>query len=172
MDNFNSKIKQVLLLAIILFLLYMIIGELVIFIPGLLGAVTLYILSRSNYFQLVYNRKWKKGAAAILFEDSARSNELAPALKLRAQDLFDFDLIDGIVPEPQGGAHLDPDGAAQLVREQLVAHLQLLVNAKPKKLVARRAERFRSMGRFEKGWMKIVRNLAYRLRHSLQYQTL
>jgi len=37
------------------------------FIPGLLGAFTLYILSRSNYFQLVYNRKWKKGSAAILF---------------------------------------------------------------------------------------------------------
>jgi len=67
MGDFNSKIKQVLLLAIILFLLFMIIEELVIFIPGLLGAVTLYILSRSNYFQLVYNRKWKKGGAAILF---------------------------------------------------------------------------------------------------------
>ncbi|MBS1608322.1 MAG: AI-2E family transporter, partial [Bacteroidetes bacterium] len=40
---------------------------LVIFIPGLLGAVTLYILSRASYFQLVYFRKWKKGAAAIMF---------------------------------------------------------------------------------------------------------
>jgi predicted PurR-regulated permease PerM len=67
MGDFNNKIKQILLLMIILFLLFMIINELIIFIPGVLGAVTLYILSRSNYFQLVYNRKWKKGAAAILF---------------------------------------------------------------------------------------------------------
>src|SRR5437870_9366627 len=67
MGDFNSKIKQVLILAIILFLLFMIIEELVIFIPGLLGAVTLYILSRSNYFRLVYNRKWKKSGAAVLF---------------------------------------------------------------------------------------------------------
>src|SRR4051812_9175408 len=67
MGDFNSKIKQVLLLMIILSLVYMIIGELGIFIPGLLGAITLYILSRSNYFQLVYNRKWKKGSAAFLF---------------------------------------------------------------------------------------------------------
>lgn len=54
-------------MLIILFLLFMIIEELVIFIPGLLGAVTLYILSRSNYFQLIYYRKWKKGVAAIVF---------------------------------------------------------------------------------------------------------
>lgn len=67
MPDFNQRIRQVLLLLIILVMLFMIINELVIFIPGLLGAVTLYILSRSYYFQLVYNRKWKKGVAAIVF---------------------------------------------------------------------------------------------------------
>lgn len=67
MPDFNHRIRQVLLLLIILALLFMIIEELVIFIPGLLGAVTLYILSRASYFQLVYFRKWKKGAAAIMF---------------------------------------------------------------------------------------------------------
>src|SRR5258706_9370188 len=67
MSDFNHRVRQVLLLLIILFLLFMIIEELVIFIPGLLGAVTLYILSRSSYFRLIYNRKWKKGMAAVLF---------------------------------------------------------------------------------------------------------
>ena len=67
MSDFNHRVRQVLLLLIILFLLFMIIEELVIFIPGLLGAVTLYILSRSNYFQLIYYRKWKKGMAAVVF---------------------------------------------------------------------------------------------------------
>ena len=64
---FNNRIKQLLLLLILLFLIYLVILELWIFLPGLLGALTLYILSRSNYFQLVYNRKWKKGRAAGLF---------------------------------------------------------------------------------------------------------
>jgi predicted PurR-regulated permease PerM len=64
---FNNRIKQLLLLLILLFLIYLVIIELWIFLPGLLGALTLYILSRSNYFQLVYNRKWKKGRAAGLF---------------------------------------------------------------------------------------------------------
>lgn len=67
MPSFNNRIKQVLLLSLILLLVYLVIQELNIFLPGLLGALTLYILSRSNYFQLVYNRKWKKGWAAGLF---------------------------------------------------------------------------------------------------------
>ncbi len=56
-----------LLLLLILLLVYLVIQELYIFLPGLLGALTLYILSRANYFQLIYNRKWKKGLAAGLF---------------------------------------------------------------------------------------------------------
>lgn len=67
MPDFNHRIRQLLLLSIILLLLFLVIRELYIFIPGLLGAVTLYILSRANYFQLIYARKWKKGRAALLF---------------------------------------------------------------------------------------------------------
>jgi len=67
MPTFNNRIKQILLLSLILLLVYLVIEELYIFLPGLLGALTLYILSRANYFQLVYNRKWKKGWAAGLF---------------------------------------------------------------------------------------------------------
>lgn len=67
MPSFNNRIKQVLLLSIIILLVYLVIEELYIFLPGLLGALTLYILSRAGYFQLIYNRKWKKGWAAGLF---------------------------------------------------------------------------------------------------------
>lgn len=67
MPSFNDRIRQVLLLSIIILLLYLIIKELYLFLPGLLGALTLYILSRANYFQLVYHRKWKKGWSAGLF---------------------------------------------------------------------------------------------------------
>lgn len=67
MDRFNERIRQVLVLIIIIVIAILVIRELYIFLPGLLGALTLYILSRANYFQMVYNRKWKKGRAAGLF---------------------------------------------------------------------------------------------------------
>jgi predicted PurR-regulated permease PerM len=67
MSNFNDRIKQVLLLGIIILLIFLVIKELRVFLPGLLGALTLYILSRASYFQLVYNRKWKKGRAAGVY---------------------------------------------------------------------------------------------------------
>jgi predicted PurR-regulated permease PerM len=67
MLNFNDRIRQILLLLLIILLIYLSLRELKIFMPGVLGAITLYILSRASYFQLVYSRKWKKGRAAFLF---------------------------------------------------------------------------------------------------------
>jgi predicted PurR-regulated permease PerM len=67
MPSFNERIKQILLLSIIILFVCLIIRELFLFMPGILGAITLYILSRANYFQLVYHRKWKKGWSAGLF---------------------------------------------------------------------------------------------------------
>jgi predicted PurR-regulated permease PerM len=67
MAQFNNRVRQVILLAIILVIAYLIVRELYLFLPGFLGAVTLYILSRGNYFQLVYSRKWKRNWTALLF---------------------------------------------------------------------------------------------------------
>lgn len=67
MPSFNDRIKQILLLVLIILLVYLVIRELQLFLPGLLGALTLYILSRANYFQLVYHRKWPRGWSAGLF---------------------------------------------------------------------------------------------------------
>jgi predicted PurR-regulated permease PerM len=67
MFTFNDRVKQVLLLFLIILLVYLSLVELRTFMPGLLGAITLYILSRGNYFQMVYNRKWKRGWAAGLY---------------------------------------------------------------------------------------------------------
>lgn len=64
---FNNRIKQVLVLAVLILLVWVVIRELYICLPGLLGAVTLYILSRASYFQMVYKKKWKRGRAAGLF---------------------------------------------------------------------------------------------------------
>lgn len=66
-EAFNERIKQVLTLSIILLLIILVITELVDFLPGLLGAITLYILSRGQYLRLIYQKKWKKGLTALGF---------------------------------------------------------------------------------------------------------
>ncbi len=64
---FNRQVKQVMILALLVLMIFVVIRELYVFLPGLLGALTLYILSRNSYFQLVYHRKWKKGWTAGLY---------------------------------------------------------------------------------------------------------
>jgi len=63
----NNNIKQGGMIILLCLLLILVIRELYIFLPGVLAAVTAYILSRGSYFQLVYHRKWKKGWAAGLY---------------------------------------------------------------------------------------------------------
>lgn len=65
--KFNDRLRQLLLVIVIILLIYFSLRELRLFMPGLLGALTLYILSRGSYFQLVYNKKWKRGRAAAIF---------------------------------------------------------------------------------------------------------
>jgi predicted PurR-regulated permease PerM len=64
---FNDKIRQVLVLALIIIIAALLIKQLFVFLPGILGAFTLYIVSRAYYFNLVFKRKWKKGLTALLF---------------------------------------------------------------------------------------------------------
>lgn len=66
-NTFNDKLRQILLLILIILLGWLFVGELYIFLPGLLGGVTLYIVSRTLYYKLVFKRKWKKGGTALLF---------------------------------------------------------------------------------------------------------
>jgi predicted PurR-regulated permease PerM len=68
-DNtiFNHRVKHIILLLVLSFFIFIVLKELYILLPGILGAVTLYILSRGSYFQLVYHRKWPKGWTAGLY---------------------------------------------------------------------------------------------------------
>jgi len=65
--GFNERLRQILILILILAIAVLLVSQMTIFIPGLLGGFTLYILSRSLYFQLIFKRKWKKGWTALLF---------------------------------------------------------------------------------------------------------
>ena len=111
----------------------------------------------------IYSVIAPEGAAAILLHDATRSKELLPALKLTAHDLLDLGVIDDIVPEPPGGADRDPDAAARHVLERVVHHLSLLSSIKPKKLVQRRADRYRAIGRFERGIVHRARGIVERI---------
>jgi predicted PurR-regulated permease PerM len=64
---FNERFRQVFLFILIVFIAALLISKLTLFIPGFLGGITLYILSRNLFFKLVYQYKWKKGLTALLF---------------------------------------------------------------------------------------------------------
>lgn len=65
--SFNHQLRQIVTLSLLVLMIFLAINELYIFLPGLLGALTLYILARNSYFQLVYHRKWRKGWTAGLY---------------------------------------------------------------------------------------------------------
>ncbi len=65
--GFNDRIKQVIILLLLALMIYLVLQELSVFFPGLLAAITLYILSRNSYFQLVYQHKWRKGWTAGMY---------------------------------------------------------------------------------------------------------
>jgi acetyl-CoA carboxylase carboxyl transferase subunit alpha len=88
-----------------------------------------------------------EGCAAILWRDAKRKVEAAEALKITAPDLLSLGLIDEIVKEPVGGAHLDYERAAALVDEALTRHLAGLEALDPAGRLERRYQKFRAMGR-------------------------
>jgi predicted PurR-regulated permease PerM len=65
--SFNDRLRQLLLLVLIILLGYLLITELYVFLPGLLGGITLYIICRNLFFRCTYQHKWKKGWTAMLF---------------------------------------------------------------------------------------------------------
>jgi acetyl-CoA carboxylase carboxyl transferase subunit alpha len=88
---------------------------------------------------------WKKGGE-IGTEDFSRA---ASSLRLTAQDLLRFKIIDDIIPEPLGGAHRDPEGIAQKILEYILKSLEELKAKTPGKLVEERYKRLRKIGSFE-----------------------
>ncbi|MGN6266314.1 MAG: AI-2E family transporter [Ginsengibacter sp.] len=67
MDRFNNRLRQILILAVIILIAVLIIRYFYIFIPGVLGSITLYILSKKSYFSLVEKKKWRRQWTALLY---------------------------------------------------------------------------------------------------------
>ena len=87
-----------------------------------------------------------EGCAAILWRDSGRKVEAAAALKLTAQDLLGFGIIDEIIPEPTGGAHTNPELAATLLDTALERTLQALSGMEAEARLDARYRKWRAMG--------------------------
>jgi acetyl-CoA carboxylase carboxyl transferase subunit alpha len=97
----------------------------------------------------VYSVISPEGCAAILWGDAAKAAEAAEVMKTTAPDLVRLGVIDGIVPEPVGGAHRDWEAAAGLLRTALREQLSALADRAPDALVNERYDKFRRMGAFE-----------------------
>ncbi len=89
-----------------------------------------------------------EGCASILWKTSERAEDAANTLKLTAQDLKEFGIVDDIVPEPLGGAHRDHIGAARSVRAYLESTLAEFDGVPCGELVDRRYERLKSVGKY------------------------
>jgi acetyl-CoA carboxylase carboxyl transferase subunit alpha len=99
----------------------------------------------------VYSVIPPEGCAAILWRDAARKIEAAEALKITAPDLLGRRIIDGIVPEPLGGAHQDPDQAAALVDQALQQALQDVRGLSIDARLTHRYDKFRHIGALGEG---------------------
>lgn len=113
------------------------------------GALAIAVGDRVNILEnSFYSVISPEGCAAIMWRDAAKAETAAAALKITANDLKDLGIVDEIVPEPEGGAHVEPERAAEILGEVLDRQLVTLVHQPTRALVDARYEKFRKMGQF------------------------
>lgn len=113
------------------------------------GALALGIGNRVYMLEnSIYSVISPESCAAIIYRDAGKAEQAANALKLTAPDLLQLKLIDGIVPEPAGGAHEDHQEAAENLRTTLRESLRELKAMSPAQLIEDRYQKFRRMGSF------------------------
>jgi acetyl-CoA carboxylase carboxyl transferase subunit alpha len=95
----------------------------------------------------VYSVISPEGCASILWRDGQKAPEAAEALKLTAKSLMNIGVIDGIIPEPAGGAHRHRKKVMNSVKSELVEQLKRLKKISPKRLVKKRMEKYAQIGR-------------------------
>jgi acetyl-CoA carboxylase carboxyl transferase subunit alpha len=103
----------------------------------------------------VYSVIPPEGCAAILWRDAQRKVEAAEALKITAPDLLALGIIDEIVKEPVGGAHMDYAAATAMVDEALSRHLEQVEAMNPAERLDTRYRKFRAMGRLDQSFVDI-----------------
>lgn len=107
-----------------------------------LGVANRVYMLENAYYSVIS----PESCAAIIYRDSGKAPEAAAALRMTASDLLRMKLIDGIVPEPEGGAHLDPEAAIAAVGQTLREALHELSLSSGEQLIEDRYRKFREMG--------------------------
>jgi acetyl-CoA carboxylase carboxyl transferase subunit alpha len=116
------------------------------------GAIALAAADRVLMLEhAVYSVISPEGCASILWRDAAQAATAAEAMKMTAEDMKRLNLVDGIIPEPLGGAHRDPEAAIARVGDRVAECLEPLAELDGATLRQRRREKFLEMGRTTTG---------------------
>ena len=111
------------------------------------GALGIGVGDRIYMFQYSYYSVCSPEACAtILWRDAGQARSASEALKMTANDLIKMGIIDGILAEPAGGAHKDPEKMAQILKRSILDNLKQLKAIPREELLARRYAKFRQMG--------------------------
>jgi acetyl-CoA carboxylase carboxyl transferase subunit alpha len=97
----------------------------------------------------VYSVISPEGCASILWRDGSKAPEAAAALKMTADSLAEQGIVDEIIPEPEGGAHRNPNAAIESTGDAIVKHLRRLKKMSAKRLIDQRYDKFSRIGRFK-----------------------
>jgi acetyl-CoA carboxylase carboxyl transferase alpha subunit/acetyl-CoA carboxylase carboxyl transferase beta subunit len=100
------------------------------------------LMMENSYYSVIS----PEGCSTILFKDAAQAPRAAEALRMTAADLLRLRIMDGVIPEPEGGAHTDPPAAAANLKAAIVAALGELTGLTTEELLERRYDRFRAFG--------------------------
>jgi acetyl-CoA carboxylase carboxyl transferase subunit alpha len=97
----------------------------------------------------IYSVISPEGCAAILWKSAEKAEDAAEAMRITAAHLNDFGLVDEVLPEPLGGAHRNPKGMAEVIRNALLTSLDELTQLSTEQLLEKRQQRLASFGQFK-----------------------
>jgi acetyl-CoA carboxylase carboxyl transferase beta subunit/acetyl-CoA carboxylase carboxyl transferase alpha subunit len=123
------------------------------------GALALGVADRVLMLEhAIYSVISPEGAAAILYRDAGRAETVSEVLKLTARDLHSLGIIDTVVPEPEGGAHLDPAATAEALKRHVLGALRAFADVPTRQLLDNRYKKYRHIGQGGKFWREKVRS--------------
>ncbi len=99
----------------------------------------------------IYSVISPEGCASILWKSAEKAKDAAEAMRITAKSLHQYKLIDEIIPEPLGGAHRDPEGAAATLKTTLIRHLDELESTDLDRVLEQRRQRLATIGEFRSG---------------------
>lgn len=116
------------------------------------GALAIGVGDRLLMLQYsVYSVISPEGCASILWKSADKAQEAAEAMRITAQSLNEFGLVDAVLPEPLGAAHRDPEAAAEVIRNAIIKYLADVDRLDIDQLLEQRQRRIAAFGQFKEG---------------------